>query len=174
MQHYMAIQKHQPGQPGLHLAKPCESDTQIFVNNNQLSCTGVVVNRNGCPRTSVIKTVKWWSHKKETLVKPLFCPGPVNIIAGGIDIHSTRLIIKGLIVDEVTLKIWITSTGYKYNNPLQWRHNECDGVSNQRRLDCLLYRVFWRRSKKTSLFRVTGLCEGEFTFDRLISRIEGQ
>ena len=33
-------------------------------------------------------------------------------------------------------------------------------VSNHRRLDCLLSRLFWRRSKKTSKLRVTGLCEG--------------
>ena len=43
---------------------------------------------------------------------------------------------------------------------LQWRHNERDGVSNHRRLDCLLKRLFRRRSKKTSKVRVTGLCEG--------------
>ena len=42
--------------------------------------------------------------------------------------------------------------------PLQWRHNERDGVSNRRRLDCLLNRLFRRRSKKTSKLRVTGLC----------------
>ena len=43
---------------------------------------------------------------------------------------------------------------------LQSRHNECDGVSNHRRLDCLLNRLFRRRSKKTSKLSVTGLCEG--------------
>ena len=35
---------------------------------------------------------------------------------------------------------------------LQWCHNERGGVSNHRRPDC--------RSKKTSKFRVTGLCKG--------------
>ena len=44
--------------------------------------------------------------------------------------------------------------------PLQWRHIKHDGVSNHRRLDCLLNCLFRRRSKKTSKFRVTGLCEG--------------
>ena len=43
---------------------------------------------------------------------------------------------------------------------LQWRHNGCNGVSNYRRFDCLLNRLFRRRSKKTSKLRVTGLCEG--------------
>ena len=37
---------------------------------------------------------------------------------------------------------------------------ERDSVSNRRRLDCLLNRVFRRRSKETSKLRVTGFCEG--------------
>ena len=55
---------------------------------------------------------------------------------------------------------------------LEWRHKECDGVSNHRRLDCLLNRLFRRRFKKTSKLRVTGLCEeispvtGEFPAQR--------
>ena len=44
--------------------------------------------------------------------------------------------------------------------PLPWRHNERYGVSNHRGLDCLLSRVFRRKSKKTSKLRVTDLCEG--------------
>ena len=43
---------------------------------------------------------------------------------------------------------------------LQWRYNERDGVSNHRCLDCLLSRLFGRRSKKSSQLRTTGLCEG--------------
>ena len=34
------------------------------------------------------------------------------------------------------------------NNPLQWRHNELDGVSNHRCLDYFLNRFFRRKSKK--------------------------
>ena len=44
--------------------------------------------------------------------------------------------------------------------PLQWRHNKRDGVSNHRRLECLLKRLCRRRSNKTSKLRVSGLCEG--------------
>ena len=44
--------------------------------------------------------------------------------------------------------------------PLQWRHNERDGVSNHQPHDCLLKRLFRRRSKTTSKVRVTGLCAG--------------
>ena len=37
---------------------------------------------------------------------------------------------------------------------LQWRHNEHNGVSNNRRLDCLLNRLFRRRSKKVIMHRM--------------------
>ena len=46
------------------------------------------------------------------------------------------------------------------SNSLHWRHNEHDGVSNHWHLDCLLSRLFSRRSKKTSKLCITGLCEG--------------
>ena len=51
---------------------------------------------------------------------------------------------------------------HKWQNhlPLTWHHNGRDGVSNHQRLECLLNRLFRRRSKKTSNLRVTGLCEG--------------
>ena len=43
---------------------------------------------------------------------------------------------------------------------LRWRHNDHAGVSNHQPRDCLLNRLFRRRSKKTSKLRVTGLCAG--------------
>ena len=43
---------------------------------------------------------------------------------------------------------------------LQWRHNGRDSVSNHHLHDCLLNRLFRRRSKKTLKLRVTGLCAG--------------
>ena len=42
------------------------------------------------------------------------------------------------------------------NIDLQWRHNERNGLSNHRRLNCL----FMRKSRKTTKLCVTGLCEG--------------
>ena len=45
-------------------------------------------------------------------------------------------------------------------NSLRWRHNGCDSVSNHQPRDCLLNRLFRRRSKKTSKLRATGLCAG--------------
>ena len=43
----------------------------------------------------------------------------------------------------------------------QWRHKECDSFLDHWRLDCLLNRLFKRRSKKTSKLRVAGLCAGK-------------
>ena len=42
---------------------------------------------------------------------------------------------------------------------LQWRRNGCDGSNRQPR-DCLLSRLFWHRTKKTSKLRATGRCAG--------------
>ena len=47
-----------------------------------------------------------------------------------------------------------------HTSALRWRHNELDGVSDHQPHDCLLNRLFGRRSKKTSKLRVTGLCVG--------------
>ena len=44
--------------------------------------------------------------------------------------------------------------------PLRWRHNGCNSVSNHQPRECLLRRLIWRTSKKTSKLRVTGLCAG--------------
>ena len=49
---------------------------------------------------------------------------------------------------------------YIFSMPLQWHHNDHDGVSNHQPHGCLLNRLFRRRSKKTSKLRVTGLCVG--------------
>ena len=47
-----------------------------------------------------------------------------------------------------------------FSPPLRLRHNEPDGVSNHQPYDCLLKRLFRRKSKETWKLRVTGLCEG--------------
>ena len=43
---------------------------------------------------------------------------------------------------------------------LQWRHSGRDGVSNHQLHDCLINRLFRRRSKKSSKLRATCLCAG--------------
>ena len=65
---------------------------------------------------------------------------------------------KKFIIRKIHMSL-LTRSG-ESNCPLLWLHNEHDGVSNHRHLDCLLNRLFRRRSKKTSKPRVTGLCEG--------------
>ena len=70
-------------------------------------------------------------------------------------------IIQAVVVEHFTLpgQLGILEKIHIWKS-LQWRHNERDGVSNQRRVDGLLNRLIRRRSKKTSKLRVTGLCEG--------------
>ena len=52
--------------------------------------------------------------------------------------------------------------------PLRCGHNDCDGVSNHQPHGCCLNRLFRHKSKKTSKFRVVGLCAvtGEFPAQR--------
>ena len=74
-------------------------------------------------------------------------------------------LIKSQVVDKRGHSFDIPNINSELNHwnqtvTLQWRQNERDGVSNHRRLDCLLDRMFRRRSRKTSKPRVTGLCEG--------------
>ena len=90
--------------------------------------------------------------------------------------------IKSMYYKEYVKKLvimdgWIIKIKYRrlYNESysivaLLWRYNERDVVTNHRRLDRLLNRLFVQRSQKTSKLRVTGLCEGNFTGDRWISR----
>ena len=55
----------------------------------------------------------------------------------------------------------VSLTRYSHHRPsLLWRHNGRDSISNHQPHDCLLNRLFRRRSKKTSKLRVTGLCAG--------------
>ena len=49
---------------------------------------------------------------------------------------------------------------YRWPVTLQWRHNGHDSVSNHQAHDCLLNRLFRRRSTKTSKLRLTGICAG--------------
>ena len=58
-------------------------------------------------------------------------------------------------VDDIS-KCWISLVS------LQWHHNRHDFVSNHRRLDCVLNRLYRRRSKKASDLRVTGPLPASF------------
>ena len=51
--------------------------------------------------------------------------------------------------DDLKLEIWMSNLFKALEfTASQWRHNECNGVSNHRRLNCLLSRLFRRRSMK--------------------------
>ena len=66
------------------------------------------------------------------------------------------------------LSIFFGATSFAYRDyhalisavPSLCRNNERDGVSNHNLHDCLLNRLFRRRSKKKSKLRITGLCAG--------------
>ena len=68
---------------------------------------------------------------------------------------------------DSSIKTWQIATRLTKRNAvhfiqysLQWRHNGCDGVSHHQPYECLLNRLYRRRTKKTSKLRVTGLCAG--------------
>ena len=71
---------------------------------------------------------------------------------------------KPVVSDKNSLdSLWpwdIIDLAQNWISSLQWRHNGHDSVSNHQPHDCLLKRLFRRRSKKTSKLRVTGLCAG--------------
>ena len=84
-------------------------------------------------------------------------PGPVN------SPHKGPVARKMLPFDDVIMSNSHQAHFKQHRNSLQWRHNELYGVSNHRRLDCLLNRLFGHRPKKMSKLCVTGLREGNPT-----------
>ena len=74
----------------------------------------------------------------------------------------SNFVIARQLQHDIACGVAIAMTEHKpwFNPPLQWRHSERVGVSNHQSRDCLLNRLFRRRSKKTSKLRVTGLCAG--------------
>ena len=61
-----------------------------------------------------------------------------------------------------------------YFASLQWRNNGRSSVSNHQPHDCLLNRLFRRRSKKISKLRVTGLCAGNSPVPRTNGQLHGK
>ena len=83
-------------------------------------------------------------------------------VAGDLNSYDARYIkILTCKIVVSSAHLWgpiITHSGFPKS--LQWRHNERDGGSNHRLLDCLINRLISRSSKKASKLRVDGLCEG--------------
>ena len=92
----------------------------------------------------------WWSHQMEAF------PALLALCA----VPNRYLITRDNKEQTLCISSAIFCTFY---SSLQWRHNERDGVSNHRRLDCLLNCLFRHRSRKASRLRVTGLCEGNLS-----------
>ena len=90
---------------------------------------------------TLFRMMIWSSYQYLTCIKCTFSP---NNIHGGLGWKRKRS----------------KENDIAHALPLQWRHYEHEDVSNHRRLDCLLNRLFRRRSKRTTKLRVTGLCEG--------------
>ena len=74
-----------------------------------------------------------------------------------------ELFIWDIYIHIYTILCLYITDGMSQLIPLEWRHNRHDSVSNHQPHDCLLNRLFRRRSKKTSKLRVTGLCAGKST-----------
>ena len=78
--------------------------------------------------------------------------------------HKLYCIVKWRGIDPRIIKLLNSQCNSTYREQvkraLQWRHNGRNGVSNHQPHDCLLNRLFRRRSKKPSKLRVTGLCAG--------------
>ena len=82
-------------------------------------------------------------------------------------LHDSRFVVLSCFSHMFWLSVWqwsnLADIDDGLNRPwyaLRWHHNDRDGVSNHQPYDCLLYRLFRCRSKKTSKLRVTGFCAG--------------
>ena len=87
---------------------------------------------------------------------------PNNFVRIGTGIWRVFHVLKK-INNPVVHDFWLTLIRYTIKTgayTLQWRQNGRDGVSNHQPHDCLLKRLFRRRSKKTPKLRVTGLRVG--------------
>ena len=94
-----------------------------------------------------------------------------EIILGNMKIHHDVLyflktkwhnLLESFVEDNGLLILHVQSHGcwWSVQVALQWRHNEPNGISTNRCIDCLLNRLFMHRSKKISKPCITGLCEG--------------
>ena len=84
-------------------------------------------------------------------------------VVGGLRSNGLLTNLPPLVAGKLSKSEAAMTNSGSYQNPkqpLRWRHNDHDSVSNHQPHSCLLNRLFGRWSKKTSKFRVTGLCVG--------------
>ena len=122
-------------------------------------------------RLSVTNTHTHTKKKKSYFVGTFLLILP--LVKDSFTIHTTLRVAR---LDNISLNCWpitwsmfsiiqLLCTGHVYvyylrSHVLLWHHNGRDGVLNHQPHDCLLSRLFRRRSKKTSKLRVTGFCAG--------------
>ena len=99
--------------------------------------------------SSLVQIMAWRRIGDKPLSEPIVAYWRIYASLGLNDLKQRRM-------------IWVNKSQESAERKctLQWRHNERDGVSNHQPHDCLLIGLVRCRLKKTSEFRVTGLCEG--------------
>ena len=91
----------------------------------------------------------------QTLVSPgRFIYNSITVTFTGLDHQQSQN------WQNKTRQFFEVSLAFMISNSLQWRHNGRDDVSNHQPHDCLLNRLFRRRSKRTSKLRITSLFVG--------------
>ena len=97
---------------------------------------------------------------KDTHSLPVRATYGVSFMYWNSDVYSTS---TPAMMYTVPVHVWPCNKASNCMWPtpaLQWCHNGHNSVSNHQPHECLLNRLFRRRSKKTSKLRVTGLCVG--------------
>ena len=123
----------------------------------------------------------WWLKVPSYIIRITYCTDHksygwdslvIQMTCGCSDVCGNRqywfelvcgLALKGHQANDKGRRVFTESSEANAVHPmksLRWRHNESDGGSNHQPHDCLLNRLFRRRSKETSKLRVTGLCVG--------------
>ena len=135
----------------IDLTKPIANFIRAYSPDNWVSLPDIMKDgsheRYGLSYLHVfVKCQAWWQHMSMSPPYP-----SARCMRPGVEPSlSERL--------AVAVDVWYRAIGA---NPfsLQWHYSGRAGVSNHNPHDCLLKRLFRRRSKKTSKLRVSGLCE---------------
>ena len=102
---------------------------------------------------SVRTFVRFWTHK--------WCPIGHNLSVRARDVGHQLLVITGKMTLTEIFRVQSIYAALLYNKAkpvfssstgtLQWRHNECDSVSNHLHIDCLLNCLFRHRKHQSSI-----------------------
>ena len=125
-----------------------------FDDDNKIKC---IFSQSSLGMLHSINSFRDWMRRGRCI------PSQRASIAGSVSISWHHYVIVHYV--KTVLKVLERDTVSKYMKAhlwrtLQWRHKGRDSVSNHQPRDCLLNRLFRRRSKKTSKHPVIGLCAG--------------